>query len=81
MSKRDLTLDQIDALLALSPPGTTSKYMKALAGKEKRLANTLCKRGLAIVYGEAGNGKRYYVRTAAGQDLASTIRPHTVPNA
>jgi len=71
----DLSLDQVDVLLALAKPGTTSSLMRALGGREKRLANTLCKRGLAIVYGGAGEGKLYFVRTQSGQDLARLIRP------
>lgn len=68
-----LSLDQVDLLLALSAPGTTSSSMRALGGKEKRLANTLCKRGLAQVYGGAGAGKLYFTRTQAGEELARVI--------
>lgn len=70
----DLSMDQVDVLLHLARPGTTSSSMRALGGKEKRLANTLCKRGLATIYGGAGGGKLYFVRTQAGELLARTTR-------
>lgn len=75
--QKGLSRDQCDVLMALASPGTTSSSMRALGGREKRLANTLCKRGLAWLYGGGGDGKLYFTRTQAGEDLARTMRPLT----